>query len=263
MRVSHLKKSKYSSLFIVCFCTFLLLSCSGLLFAAGPLEVVVEGIEGDALANVTAALAVPEGLVEEGKVNVQGLEYFKSQVGEKAKTALEPFGYYGPQITVGLESADNKNYRLIVRIKPGKPVRVTKVDISLRGPGAREEKLRKLVREFPLHKGDVLLHQKYEVAKGALKSQALDLGYLDARFKEHNIFIAEKRRTARIVIKLETGTKILLREDCLQRRDQLPGKISGEIYNLQRGRCILIPKDRSDPAQPRQFRAVSGRSDFA
>jgi translocation and assembly module TamA len=207
VRVSHLKKSEYISLFVVFFCVFFLLSGTETLFAAGPLEIVVEGIEGDALANVTTALAVPEGLVEEGKVNLQALEYFKSQVDEKAKTALEPFGYYEPQITVNLKSDPNKNFRLIVRIKSGKPVRVTKVDISLRGPGAREEKLRKLVREFPLHKGDALLQQKYEEAKGALKAQALDLGYLDAGFKEKNIFVSEKTRTARIKLELETGPR--------------------------------------------------------
>ena len=75
---------------------------------------------------------------------------------------MEPFGFYDPPVDVRLESVDNKNFRLIVKIAPGRPVLVTKVDISMSGPGAREQSLLKLVRVFPLHKGDVLLQQEYE-----------------------------------------------------------------------------------------------------
>lgn len=200
-----MKKSKYISFFAFFFYTYLLFSGTARLSAAEPLEVVIEGIEGDELENVKAALAVPEGLVQEAKVNVSWLEYYKSRVNEKVKTALEPFGYYDPQITVDLESADKKYFRLIVHVEPGEPVHVEEVNIDLRGSGAGEEKLQNIAREFPLHKGDVLLHQKYEEGKGALKAGALDLGYLNAKFEEKKIFVREKERTAKIELSLDTG----------------------------------------------------------
>jgi translocation and assembly module TamA len=200
-------KSKYIHFFAFCLYALCSLSGTALVFAAKPLEVVIEGVEGEELENVRAALAIPEGLVQDGKVNVQWLEYFKSQVTEKVKTAMEPFGFYDPPVDVRLESVDNKNFRLIVKIAPGRPVLVTKVDISISGPGAREQSLLKLVRAFPLHKGDVLLQQEYEDAKGALRSQALDLGYLDAGFEKKNIFLSIKERRARIELELETGPR--------------------------------------------------------
>jgi translocation and assembly module TamA len=229
-------------MFVFCLCILLLLSCTDPLFAAGPLEIVVEGIEGDTLANAVAALAVPEGLIEEGKVDIQWLEYFKSQVEGKVKTALEPFGYYEPNITVNLKSGDNKKFRLTVHITPGKPVRLTRVDISIRGLGAREEKLRKLAGEFPLQKGDVLLQQKYEEAKGALKAQALDLGYLDARFDEKNIFVSIKKRSARIELKLETGSRYYFGKTVFKEETNYPEKFLSRYITYKEGEAFSYQK---------------------
>jgi translocation and assembly module TamA len=207
-----------------CLCFVVHVIGSPLLFAAEPLEVIIEGVEGEELANVRAALAIPEGLVQEGKVNVQWLEYFKSRVREKVRTAMEPFGFYDPQVVVRLGSTDNKNYRIIVKIDPGRPVLVTKVDISVRGPGAHEQGLLDLVRAFPLRKGDVLRQQKYEDAKGALKSQALDLGYLDARFVEKSIFLSLKERRAKIELELDTGERYYFGKTVFEEASNYPEK---------------------------------------
>ena len=50
----------------------LLVFFSALAMAAEPVEVIVEGLEGDALKNVQAGLALPPGLVQEGRINPYG-----------------------------------------------------------------------------------------------------------------------------------------------------------------------------------------------
>ncbi len=176
------------------------------LHAAEPVEIVVTGIEDDALKNVQEILVLPAGLVREGKVDRLWLERFAQQADDKTRTALEPFGYYKAQITVTVEPT-GEGYRLLVKVVPGEPVRLTEVKVTVVGRGKEEMRLRRLLSTFPLNKGDVLLHQKYEKAKASLKSEALDLGYLDAEFSRHEIRIAKSAETATIDLVLETGEK--------------------------------------------------------
>jgi translocation and assembly module TamA len=176
------------------------------LHAAETLKIVIAGIEGDLLKNVQEALVLPAGLVREGKVDQLWLERFTKQSDDKIRTALEPFGYYHAQVTVKSESA-GKEYRLVVKVVPGEPVILTEVNVTVVGPGSEEKRLAGLAASFPLKKGDQLQQQKYEEAKGALKSHARDSGYLDADFSRHEIRIARGTTTATIELVLETGKK--------------------------------------------------------
>ena len=170
------------------FCLFLALP----LHAAEPVEIVVSGIEGDALKNVQESLVLPAGLVREGTVDRLWLERFAKQAEDKTRTALEPFGYYHPLVTVTVEPA-GEEFRLLVRVVPGEPVRLTEVKVTVIGPGSEERRLDRLVARFPLNRGDVLLHQRYEEAKAALK-----ITRPGARLPGCGIFTARNpRRTVR------------------------------------------------------------------
>lgn len=186
-------------------CILMCISLASPVTAAEPVEVIVEGIEGDALENVRQALMPPAGLVREGKVDRLWLEHFERQAAGKVHSALEPFGYYNARVTTSIEIVDEESYRLLVRVGPGEAVRVTLVNVALSGPGAGEEILKELVASFPLRKGDILLQQRYEEAKGRLMSTAQGLGYLDAAFALHEIRVSKTESSARIQLILETG----------------------------------------------------------
>ena len=184
---------------LVFFCSFSAAS------AAEPLEVVVEGIEGDAADNVFQALVLPYGLVREGQVDKLWLDRFVRQADEKVKTALEPYGYYNAQIKINIEKPETDRYRLRVNVAPGEPVRVRDILVSLEGAGKNEEQLLQLVEDFPLHKGDVLLQQDYEKAKSTLLFKSVELGYLDADFPVHQIRILQAAASATVDLTLDTG----------------------------------------------------------
>ena len=145
-------------------------------WGAEAVELVVEGIDGAALANVREALALPAGLVSDGRVDMLWLERFAEMADEKALTALEPFGFYNARATVNLDKVGDGKYRLRLGVEPGKPVRVTDAHVGLSGPGAHERMLLSLVDGFPLKKGDVLLQQQYEEAKGTLMARRRSWG---------------------------------------------------------------------------------------
>ncbi len=177
------------------------------LSAAEPVAIVVEGLEGDVLKNVRDMLALPYGLVQDGKVDRLWLERFVRQADAKVLTAMEPYGYYSARVATTIEEAGPGAYRLRVSVIPGEPVRVREVTVALRGAGADEEPLKRLAAAFPLVQGGVLLQQRYEEAKGQLLSRAQELGYLDADFAVHELRIAKTAFAADVRLELETGSR--------------------------------------------------------
>ncbi len=172
-----------------------------------PVTVLVFGLEDEILQNVEAALALPPGLAELGELNLPWLERFERQIPEKVQAALEPFGYYNAQITTKSETGAAGKRIIMVTVVLGMPVRVTEVEVTVRGPGSQEAELRDLAADFPLKKGDVLRGDIYEKTKGAMKSQANDLGYLDAEFPVGRILVSRVASTARIELVLDTGPR--------------------------------------------------------
>lgn len=179
--------------------------CPSPLRAEEPVEVVIEGVEDEARENVEKALALPHGLVRDGKVDGQWLERFAGQAQERIRSALEPFGYYRARVTTSLTETGEGRYRLSTTIEPGDPVTIDAVQVSLAGPGSTNATLMELAGQFPLKAGDVLIQPDYEEAKGVLRSRAQALGYLDADFTTREIRISPDRTRAHIRLVLDTG----------------------------------------------------------
>jgi translocation and assembly module TamA len=175
--------------------------------AAEPIQVVVEGVEGEALKNVQAALSLPPGMVREGKVDRVLLDIFRRQAPEKTRKALEPFGYFDAEVTAALEESKEGKEILRIQVHPGKPVRLTSVRVEVLGPGKDERKLSDLVKSFPLKAGEPLNQGKYEKAKDGLRESALELGYVKAHFSTHTIRINREELSAAIDLVLETGPR--------------------------------------------------------
>lgn len=212
------------------------------LLAADQVRVAVHGLEEDALENVLAALSIPTGLVREGKVDALWLKLFRNQVPDKVRNALQPFGYYNAQVDTALENPAAENYLLVVTVVPGKPVRVTAVDVGITGKAAGEESLKELVADFPLRKGDVLLQAPYEKAKAALKSKALELGYLDADFSAHEILISGDKTTARITLTLNSGPRYLFGEATITGAPEYPDRFLRRYLTFRRGDIFSYAK---------------------
>jgi len=210
--------------------------------AAEPVEVSVEGIEGAALENVRKALVLPAGMVSEGKVDRLWLEHFELQAIEKARIALQPYGYYNARLSAFIVDLGESRYRLQVRIVPGEPVRLSEIKMQLHGSGAGEESLKELVAAFPLHRGDILLQQQYEETKGILISKARGLGYLDAGFTMHEIRIAPDKTSARIELLLDTGEQYRFGATRLEGAPDYPEKFLRRYLAFQ-------PEDVYSPAK--------------
>lgn len=175
--------------------------------SAEPLRVDINGVEGEALANLQAALAPPVGLTRGGVLDRQWLERHIRQVPRLAEDALKPFGYYHASVETRLEEPAPDSFLLTIGVQPGEPVRVADVALSVTGAGADEKLLRELRGKFPLRRGDILRQDLYEQAKEELRARAVDLGYLDAGFTVHRISIDLEANRSDIALELATGER--------------------------------------------------------
>jgi translocation and assembly module TamA len=212
------------------------------ILAAEPLEVNVTGLEGEALENVRAALTPPSGLVANGTVNLPWLELFAADAPEKAREALEPFGYYDSRAETRLRKNDDGTYSLQVTVYPGSPVKIRELDIRVRGPGSEDKAIGKLVADFPLKKGDVLNHESYERGKELLKTRAVERGYLDADFPIHEIRVTRTERSARITLELETGIRYRFGETTFSGAPLYPRRFLGRYLDYEKGKFFSQKK---------------------
>ena len=126
------------------------------------------------------------------------------KIEKEAATALEPFGYYTPIISVS-QHQENQNREISIVVATGPPVIIQEVHLSLSGPGNEDPALRKAVQQFPIHQNDILDHQLYEEAKAKLIAAALDSGYLKAAFHHNRVEIRRKALSASMNLQLATG----------------------------------------------------------
>lgn len=210
--------------------------------AADPLEVSIRGLEGAPLENLQTALAPPPGLIRDGQVNREWLQRFVRQVPGIAQQALEPFGYFAPEITTKLEDLPEGRYRLRVTVTPGEPVRVATVNLTLSGPGRAEPELQLLVRRFPLQAGEVLRQDRYEAGKGELKARAIDLGYLDADFVRHRLAVSKAEHRADITLELRTGPLYFFGRALIHGAPNYPDRFLRRYLDFRTGERFAYPK---------------------
>lgn len=165
-----------------------LLFCSGITFAQ-PKTFNIQGIEGAPLTNVTQRLK--DVLKENPSAS-------NEQIQQAAQEALYPYGYFNSRMTF---------YPGYIRIVPGPPLRIHRVQILITGQGQHHLALLDGKTKFPLHIGMPFKTTAYESAKIKLLSIAEQAGYLHARYEHAKVYIDRPNNTASIELTLNTGPR--------------------------------------------------------
>lgn len=178
--------------------------------AASATEVVTEisGVQDDLRANVEATLSLEQAEDLE-QVSVWRLRRMATDATEEVRTALEPFGYYSPEVAVRLEepAGNDQPWRAIVDIVPGDPVRVASVSLTLGQEADALKAFRKWREDWPLREGDVLRHAPYREALSRLEQIAQARGFFEAGFAERVIRVDPAIYEAEIRIDYQTGPR--------------------------------------------------------
>lgn len=176
---------------------------------AGVIDLSVEGLADEPQAAVLAALEL-SNYQSRPEIGERRLQRLLRQVEGEVDGALAVFGYYQASASTRVESLSGGRYSVIVRVAPGEPVRVTKLDVRIDGAAWRNERIGSLVAGFRPALGEAFDHRTYEASKAAIDRALLRRGYLAQRLVERRVAIDPVANTASVVVHYQSGTRHFL-----------------------------------------------------
>jgi len=192
---------------------------------SASVEVGITGINGAARDNIAAAPMLL-ALQSAESLSRQRLRRARPAIIEQSTQALKPYGYYNPRVSVKIDG-DQQNWRLLISVEPGEPIKVSQLNIEVLGPGADNPVFRAWRNNWPLPVGSILLQQQYQQAKQELLQRARRHGYIAARLLQARIAVDPGIHSAAINLQLDTGERAvfgavsdesgIIRDDTMQR----------------------------------------------
>lgn len=129
-----------------------------------------------------------------------------ARIPAETRKALQPLGYYEPEVMYNV-ARNKKDWRVTLELTPGRAVRLSEVDISIKGPGQNERALTNLLERRDLRPGQRLNHGVYDSVKTQLLRTAINNGYLDAHWTRSDLIIDSVERRAYVALEMETGER--------------------------------------------------------
>jgi translocation and assembly module TamA len=173
--------------------------------AHAKIEIVIPEASEAISNNVRAFLSLTR-YAERDDVTPETMSRLQRRIVSETRKALEPLGYYEPEVTYDV-AQQQAEWRVIIHVKPGRPVRLSEVDVHANGPGANDRAVREVLAGEELKPGIRLNHGAYERVKGNLLRAAKNEGYLDAKLTKSDLLIDRAARRANVTLELETGER--------------------------------------------------------
>lgn len=176
----------------------------------GKIEVIITGIEDKELANVEALLSIRKTPPDDLPLD-SWLRRHHARAPAQIKQALQPYGFYAPQINSELKQQEN-GWLASYAIDKGAAVKIRRIDIQIEENKDDDNPFSKVSKKFDLKPGERLRHDRYENAKTLLQDTALRYGYLDARFINRELRVNAEEQWADIVLHFDPGPRYRLGE---------------------------------------------------
>lgn len=225
-----------------------LVLCCVLVTAAPALAVTVNvqvnGVKDDIKNNVLASLSIKQ-YKDYGKHPAATIRRLHSEAPEEIRKALQPFGYFSPDIADHL-THQGDTWTATYDITPGKAVILRNITVKVTGPGAAATAFRAIQANPPMSSGEPFRQQHYTQTKHALQLIAAEYGWLDARLSTHELKVNPAEHQADATLVLVSGPRYhfgpvkieqdILKPGFVQRYINIhPGEPynTGELSNLQ------------------------------
>ena len=184
------------------------LCLTALLFSSSSqakIEIEIPEVTPDVANNVRAFLSLSR-YADRTDITPEVMGRLQRRIVAETRRALEPLGYYEPQVTYDTVNTE-QDWKVTVHVIPGRPVRLSEVTINVTGPGEHERALQEIIDSRALKPGLRLNHGMYEGVKGALLRAAKNEGYLDAKLTRNDLVIDRQARRATAAIEVTTGER--------------------------------------------------------
>jgi len=187
-----------------CLLVLVLYVWSSILPAATDVEILVKGLDKNLEQNVRLFISI-EQQKNHALLNAGRLKRLHQKAPGEIEQALQPFGYYRPDINSQLHPLEDNRWQAIYQVDPGPAITIAEFNLRVNPEIQADEAFNKFLNNLPLNSGDVFLHQEYESIKTALLRLASERGYFDAHFPEHIVSIDLEKYEARVQLLFEGG----------------------------------------------------------
>jgi len=207
-------------------------------FAQINLKVDINGVSDDIASNVRLFLSIEQqknhALLSEAR-----LRRLHKRSPKEISDALQPYGFYRPNIESKLTQPAPKQWQVTYNIDPGPALRIGQFNFVISEEMRNDPEFQTLIQKPPLHIGGVFNHLVYEKLKTDLARLAAERGYFSARFVEHRVEIDLDKYEARVNLNYDGGPRyrfgeMILKQDVLDPallRRYIPFE-KGSPYNL-------------------------------
>ncbi|WP_428035796.1 autotransporter assembly complex protein TamA [Amphritea sp.] len=177
---------------------------------AENLSISIDGVNAEQEMNIRSVLSI-EQLNNQEVTNLSRLRYLHNQAEDEIKTALQPLGFYQPQITAELNKT-GQNWSAHYSIIPGKQLLISKFDLQLNGAASDDSAFRQLLANTTLKLGSPLIHSQYEQLKKQLSSLAVERGYYQAKLTLHRVEVNLADYSAAVMLHFDSGPRFNIGE---------------------------------------------------
>ena len=188
----------------LCFAA-LLLSAVAPARAAVVQDVQVRGLDPVMTENVRQSLSLVDAIGRD--VSGRRMAYLVREAEAETREALEPFGYYAPNIKVERTRASDAPVVVTVNVALGSPVRVRAFDVGIDGEGAGDRYLKEEIDAFHPTRGEVLDHAIYEASKARITRRLAERGYFDADFTARKVEVTRADAAADVALHWNSGVR--------------------------------------------------------
>lgn len=169
------------------------------------LNVHIDGLSPELRDHVEAYLDIMQ---EQGtdKLTLARLQRLHDKAPQQIKTALQVYGYYQATVQSSLQQQDD-TWVATYTVNAGEPIRITEVNLKVEGEGRTNPAIADRIKDFSLHKGDIFVHPKYEMARDGLLRTAIEQGFLDANFTTREVRVDLRNDSVVVDLQLQTGAR--------------------------------------------------------
>ncbi len=171
--------------------------------ASISLQVKVIGIESALKENVLHFLTI-ENKKKNKDLSVRQIKRLHEQATQEIREALQPFGYYLPDIKPELAETE-EGWLATYTINKGAPLRITKRDVQWMGEGADSPAFQQSIEEYQRKAGNLLVHSAYESDKTNFMTLAYSTGYPKAEFTKSEWLVDLDKNSAELTLHMDTG----------------------------------------------------------
>ncbi len=202
--------------------------------------VVISGIDSTLENNVRAYLSI-EQQKQNPLLGPDQLRRLHRKAEAEIAAALQPYGYYRPEIDASLTQEGEEAWLTSYRIEPGPPIPLELFEFSLSSEMAADPEFEALVETRLPRTGTAFSHLEYQAFKASLSRLADERGYFEAEFTRHRVEVDLETYVVRVFLDYAGGPRYRYGELRLS-QDVLDEDLAKRFVPFNRGEPYLLDR---------------------